>query len=423
MQRLPLPGPSALGHGAPQPSQPAPDFMLRDILERWAGSDDTLRIVMLAKTEEDKLKQEVMRLEIRRTEMEMLKEALRGGIQPSLVPQIFLGSGHVSAYYASQAHLQQQATAAQQQQQMHAAGQQPGGSPTQRSFPQGPPPPGPMPAFKHRATQSLANASPRSLPKQEAYTPTTSRERNDVAGAAGPQAGSGPTGTIHQDQELTQERAPSLYFHHWQPPQQSPSHAAETGEQAASAAVAAVQGGSVSGGTPQPGSPTPRKKRLTSQQVLNPIQPSNAPSQPGRRSPSRGGSTSGHSRHRSEASILHTRFSEYLPPAVPLPTPTAGSATNTPALQQRGQSATFGPTGSSGGPLLAPSQQGGQHQSGFMRSSERDLPPPQQQQQGSAPVSAQELDQARKRKRGADATPSRSALPAVEEQSNASPKG
>ena len=63
MQRLPLPGPRA------NPEFAQREMNLRDILERWAGSDETLRVVMLAKSEEDKLKQEVMRLEVRRAEI------------------------------------------------------------------------------------------------------------------------------------------------------------------------------------------------------------------------------------------------------------------------------------------------------------------------------------------------------------------
>ncbi|KAG4306552.1 hypothetical protein PORY_000540 [Pneumocystis oryctolagi] len=66
-------------------------FTLRDILERWVGSEETLRTIMIAKAEEDRLKQEMVRLDIKKMENEILINALRGGVQPNAIPIIFSG--------------------------------------------------------------------------------------------------------------------------------------------------------------------------------------------------------------------------------------------------------------------------------------------------------------------------------------------
>jgi hypothetical protein len=119
---------------------------------------------------------------------------------------------------------------------------------------------------------------------------------------------------------------------------------------------------------------------------------------------------------------LHTRFSEYLPP--PPPQQPQQSQSGTPSRPTASYTPSAGST--PGGPLLPPGGRGGsnQHQSSFMRSSERDLPQLSQQAGLAAstpPASAAEIDQARKRKRGAEPGSS-STLPQVEEQVS-SPKG
>lgn len=47
-------------------------------------------------SEEERTKQEGLRLEVRRTELEMMREAMRGGMNPSLVPFMFAGSIGIS---------------------------------------------------------------------------------------------------------------------------------------------------------------------------------------------------------------------------------------------------------------------------------------------------------------------------------------
>src|SRR5271170_4967120 len=83
-------------HSAVTPSYPPTDLSIRDILERWVGTDETLRAALTAhssssncRAEEERSRQEYYRLETRRVEFELLREAFRGGIHPSLVPQLF----------------------------------------------------------------------------------------------------------------------------------------------------------------------------------------------------------------------------------------------------------------------------------------------------------------------------------------------
>src|SRR5436190_3402570 len=83
-------------NSAVTPSCPPTDLPIRDILERWVGTDDTLRAALTAhssfshrRAEEERTRQEYYRLETRRLEFELLREALRSGVHPSLVPQLF----------------------------------------------------------------------------------------------------------------------------------------------------------------------------------------------------------------------------------------------------------------------------------------------------------------------------------------------
>ena len=87
-------GPSP--NSAVTPSYQTADLSIRDILERWVGTDDTLRAALTAhssyshrRAEEERTRQEYYRLETRRVEFELLREAFRGGMHPTLVPQLF----------------------------------------------------------------------------------------------------------------------------------------------------------------------------------------------------------------------------------------------------------------------------------------------------------------------------------------------
>src|SRR5579859_7470641 len=83
-------------NSAVPPSYPAQDLSIRDILERWVGTDETLRAALNAhssssnrRAEEERTRQEYYRLETRRVEYELIREALRSGVHPSLIPQLF----------------------------------------------------------------------------------------------------------------------------------------------------------------------------------------------------------------------------------------------------------------------------------------------------------------------------------------------
>jgi hypothetical protein len=87
-------GPSP--NSAVTPSYPPTDISIREILEKWVGTDDTLRAALNAhssfsnrRAEEERTRQEHYRLEARRVEFELLREAFRGGIHPTLIPQLF----------------------------------------------------------------------------------------------------------------------------------------------------------------------------------------------------------------------------------------------------------------------------------------------------------------------------------------------
>ncbi|KAF3942327.1 hypothetical protein ABW19_dt0207111 [Dactylella cylindrospora] len=85
---------------------------LSQLPDRWQhGTDETQRSWLQAKSdeerrrqEEERTKQESFRLEIRRTELEMLREAFRGGMPPHLVPVIFTGGGALAGTSAEWAN-------------------------------------------------------------------------------------------------------------------------------------------------------------------------------------------------------------------------------------------------------------------------------------------------------------------------------
>ncbi|KAJ6257128.1 hypothetical protein Dda_8013 [Drechslerella dactyloides] len=98
--------------GMPLPAH-SPTSNQSQMPDRWQhGSEETQRTFLQAKSdeerrrqEEERTRQESFRLEIRRTELEMLREAFRGGIPPHLVPIIFTGGGAfagTSAEWANQ---------------------------------------------------------------------------------------------------------------------------------------------------------------------------------------------------------------------------------------------------------------------------------------------------------------------------------
>lgn len=82
----------------------------------WHGQEESMRVWLMAKAEEDKRKQEEektrqesLRLEQRRIEQSMMHEALQAGVPTSLLPIIFAGMGGAHLAAANTEWLQQYA--------------------------------------------------------------------------------------------------------------------------------------------------------------------------------------------------------------------------------------------------------------------------------------------------------------------------
>ncbi|KAG9773573.1 hypothetical protein KCU88_g5741, partial [Aureobasidium melanogenum] len=98
-----LPLPAGLSLPAPErghPSAPLPLGHLPAPPSQWAGQDESMRSWLHAKAEEDrrkqeeeKTRQETLRLDRRRIEQSMLRDSLQGGVPPAMVPLIFAGIG------------------------------------------------------------------------------------------------------------------------------------------------------------------------------------------------------------------------------------------------------------------------------------------------------------------------------------------
>lgn len=112
---LTLPEP---GRGQPMMSQqtgpgPGPGQMPAPP-SQWQGAEESMRNWLLAKAEEDKrrqeeerTRQESLRLEQRKIEQSMLRDSMKGGIPPHLVPMIFAGISGSSSGSGNYGHLSQ----------------------------------------------------------------------------------------------------------------------------------------------------------------------------------------------------------------------------------------------------------------------------------------------------------------------------
>ncbi|KAJ9141945.1 hypothetical protein NKR23_g7530 [Pleurostoma richardsiae] len=98
---VPPPGPP-LGQAPPPPPQPPQSQLLGQLPAppQWQGSEEPMKAWLMAKAEEEKRKaeeertrQETLRLEQRRTEHDILRTSLQGGIPPPMVPMVFAGMG------------------------------------------------------------------------------------------------------------------------------------------------------------------------------------------------------------------------------------------------------------------------------------------------------------------------------------------
>ncbi|KAK7978899.1 hypothetical protein LTR80_002026 [Exophiala xenobiotica] len=245
--------PPPLGHLPAPPSQ-------------WAGQDESMRSWLHAKAEEDRRKQEEektrqegLRLDQRRVEQTMLRESLQGGIPPPMVPLIFAGIGGgtlpshtlewAQQYLASlsiqnqqqqqqlqaqQQQLQQQLQ--QQQQQQQHLQQQPQVSPDlhrdSRMIPPNPygaiqPPQPPQQAHGHVPAQSAQAPNQRSSSISSAQGPAAVLSHlNTTEFIPGTSTGQANRQALHplqstQTASSEQSSGPGLFFHHWTPPNPS----------------------------------------------------------------------------------------------------------------------------------------------------------------------------------------------------------
>ncbi|KAI1083859.1 hypothetical protein F5B20DRAFT_576790 [Whalleya microplaca] len=251
-------GPPIHSQGPPVPSPHSQALGALPAPPQYQGSEDSMRNWLVAKAEEERRKQEeertrqeTLRLEQRRLEYDMLRTSLDRGIPPPMVPVVFAG---MSGGTLSQTALEW----AQQYlmpQQTHPA--------------QIMPPQGPLSPEARRESQQYGGqgAGPGTQASFVSYqgpgSPTRPRAHTlSMGGAVGRPLGSstlprlttgegstGPPGILHPAHALAQQpqaappqqetSSPSIYFHHWQPPN--------------------TQGGSNQPGTPSVDSPKKRK--------------------------------------------------------------------------------------------------------------------------------------------------------------------
>lgn len=253
-----LPPPSAMTLPDPGRSGPPLSSQLGAIPEpprQWAGQEDQMRNWLAAKAEEDKRKQEEektrqesLRLEQRKIESDMLRESLRAGVPPAMVPMIYAGIGGGNLFNISMDWLQQYASQLQvSQQQLQQASpdmRRDGrliGPPVAASYPQHPqqqvlpsqatgepqPPSGPIQTtFSAYQPSPGRQQQPTSAPRSATHTQLPRLTTNEMY-VHQPPPPSGPLHPLQQSQTIQQEQtasSPSIYFHHWVPPNESKQH-------------------------------------------------------------------------------------------------------------------------------------------------------------------------------------------------------
>ncbi|KAI0181414.1 hypothetical protein GGR52DRAFT_35932 [Hypoxylon sp. FL1284] len=319
----PAPGPTLHSQGAPVPPAPGQALGALPAPPQHPSSEEPLRSWLMAKAEEDRRKQqeertrqETLRLEQRKLEYDMLRTCLDRGIPPPIVPVIFAGIGggmlpQVALEWAQQSLAQQgqppqilpgQGTATPE----HRRGSSQYGvsvpvGPQQYGGPVG------VPSTPGTGTGAPANfvayQGPGSPTRPRAHTLSMSGPTgrplggsalprlNTGEGAPGPPGMPHAPHLAHQAAPPQQDtQSPSIYFHHWQPPN--------------------TQGGSNQPGTPSVESPKKRKATGPQQAAPPPSQRFRSPPAgqhsaiPFSNPPGRG---RGHSRQRSDISSYRGR--------------------------------------------------------------------------------------------------------------------
>ena len=205
---------------------------------QWQASEESMRAWLLAKAEEEKRRQEELRLEQRRMEHDILRTSLQGGIPPPMVPVVFAGMGGGNLPQAA-LEWAQQFMYSQAQQNQHpqllpptgpvsphhhrrdsqsqaAYGPYPGsgGVPSTPGSAQGPQG-GFVAGYPGSPTRPRGySLPPGSRPLGGSNLPTLNT--NVPSGPGGPSAGHSHPSMASAQQE--RPSSPPIYFHHWQPP-------------------------------------------------------------------------------------------------------------------------------------------------------------------------------------------------------------
>ena len=217
---------------------------------QWEGAEESMRNCLAANAEEDRRKQEeertrqeTLRLEQRKIESTMLRESITGGVPPHMVPIIFAGIGGANLanfsvdwlqQYAAQLQSSQQQVAAPHSQQMSpdtrresriVSQQQYGAQTSQQSQQSGVPPApqvlqgqsgGSFPPYSPSAGAMSPNSRSRAL---QAQGPTSAPRSSTLPRLTTNEMQMQQPPTLHS--APVQEPAassPSIYFHHWVPP-------------------------------------------------------------------------------------------------------------------------------------------------------------------------------------------------------------
>lgn len=258
-----LPPPSAMtlpDPGRPPPSLNQPLGAMPAPPSQWQGQEESMRNWLFAKAEEDKRKQEEERtrqesykLEQRRIEQAMLHESLQAGMPPSMVPMIYAGIGgsnlanvslemlqqYAAQLQAAQQQIQPQQSSPEVRRETRLIGQGINQYPNAQSQPQQvvpsqhneqPAQPAPLQTTFSAYQPSPSRVPPTSAPRSATHTQLPRLTTNEMyvqptqqgPGSAHPLQQSQ---TIHQDQPAS---SPSIYFHHWVPPNESKSNQPQT---------------------------------------------------------------------------------------------------------------------------------------------------------------------------------------------------
>ncbi|KAG5949396.1 hypothetical protein E4U60_005587 [Claviceps pazoutovae] len=218
-------------HGQPWSTLPPPP-------QNWHGAEEATKSWLHTRAEEERTKQEEeksrresLRLERRRVELDMLRDSIRGGIPPPMIPLVFAGMASGGLPQAALDWAQKLSSSPQsqplqllpaQRQRSPEAQLRESHAPAQGPYPSGPghqppPPPG-------HGSYSSYPASP-SRPRGQTVSGVIGRTvgapnmppyagQSGGSSMAGPPYGSGS----HPSHIHAQDSSPSLYFHHWQPP-------------------------------------------------------------------------------------------------------------------------------------------------------------------------------------------------------------